>query len=152
MNETVSILRFCPKCGSASIEFRAIGLVLAGGPDATPAKCCACGWTGTGGELLASPIQHGQGSDEDLLEKWQTELRSLYAEHLGGPFAKFLARWGFLPALPEGATPAEMKTATLLFARYTAAMGAASAQAILEVRREVEAERVRASMGGGYDA
>lgn len=142
---------FCPRCGSPSIEFKSIGLLDEG---AVPAKCCACDWTGTTSELLASPIQHDQGSDDEMLERWSSELRNLYAECMGKPFAKFLARWGFLPALSKDSTQAEVGDAGVLFARYVAVMGTASAAAVLGLRRQLEVERVRQAVvaRGGYDA
>jgi hypothetical protein len=123
-------IRFCPKCGSSAVTFS--GALLVHADTESSASCDSCGWQGKTSNLLTSQIRHNQGSDEQLLEKWSSELRNIYAKVMGPPLAKFLAQWGFL-----GTDPAHRAK---LFALYVAAMGSASAHALLETRKLIALE------------
>jgi len=114
---------FCPSCGGANINVS----VLAGGP----AFCLSCKWEGTKDELAIHVFQHDLG--DDVLRIFASEFKQLMGKHLATPLAKLLHKWGFFPGREP--TPAELT-------RYLVAVGRASINAILEVRKELEKERV----------
>jgi hypothetical protein len=71
-----------------------------------------------------------QGSDEEILKQMMNDLRQLYAKN-ATELAIFLRKWGFI----DGLNKAEI-------ARYVAAIGSSTLQAVVQVRQQLEKERV----------
>lgn len=121
-------MRFCPQCGSASVEFSP----LAGGA----ASCRACKWQGVLEDLLGVPVPTGDSAQ--LVGRLFQDLRTLLSGELGVPYLKFLLRWGFLAADLENLTGTLDRKK---YARYIMAIAKAIFLAIIEVRQELEREK-----------
>lgn len=118
---------FCPSCGSSDVESSS----LVGGA----ASCSSCQWKGLTTELVVHVFKHDLGTSDDVLQAFAQEFKSLIGKHMATPLAALLYKWGFFMSNPP--TPEELT-------RYVVAVGRASINAILEVRRQMEKERVRA--------
>lgn len=118
---------FCPSCGSSSITSSA----LAGGD----AHCNTCPWKGVTVDLVVHVFKHDLGTSEQVVETFAREFQSALGTHFVTPLAALLYKWGFFTTDPP--QPNELK-------RYAIAVTKASINAILEIRRELEKERVHA--------
>lgn len=109
-NDTV---KFCPQCGSASVDFS----VLAG----STARCRGCHWEGKDDELLIVPIQHEfTFGNASMLVEMMNDVRRLLAGELGLPYLRFMLKWGFLEGnIDNLAGTLDRKK----FARYLAVIG-----------------------------
>lgn len=119
---------FCPSCGSASLSISA----LAGGE----CDCLNCPWVGVKEDLDVYIFQHESGSNDEMLLQFASDFKTLIGRHVAAPLAKLLFKWGFFTTNPPA--PEELT-------RYAIAVGKASVQAILAVKKELEAERVHAT-------
>lgn len=129
---TDTLVRFCPVCGSAGVNFSE----LAGGN----ARCRGCGWDGQREELLAVPMP--ADSDSQLLVRLMGEMRRLLSGELGLPYLRFLIKWGFLKADEKDIAGTLDRKA---FARYIAAIAKSVLTAILEERARAAAVQVEAA-------
>lgn len=132
---TDSKVRFCPRCGSANVEFSE----LAGGS----AKCGNCPWTGTVDDLFVVPFSHDFFSDEGMVRGLMNDLRSMLSGELGLPYLKFLVKWGFVKN-PNGVVD------RVVFTRYLVAIAKALLVAIFEERKKLSVEA--AAQVGANDA
>lgn len=130
-NPSIDSAKFCPVCHSPSVEY---GAVIAA---ESPAKCTACDWTGTRGDLLTTRFVHQMGSAENTLRQLANDLRSLLSKDCGVFIALFLKRWGFLPD--------DQKEATKVLAKYVTNIARNMLTTIIKTRQELEQERVRAT-------
>jgi len=117
---------FCPTCGSSAIE----ASTLVGGA----ASCSSCQWSGLTTDLVVHVFKHDLGTSDDVVKAFAQEFKGLIGKHMATPLAALLHKWGFFVSNPP-------KSEELT--RYAVAMAKASIIAILEVRREMEKERVR---------
>lgn len=85
---TNSSVKFCPRCGSANLNFSQ----LAGGA----AVCGNCEWKGTSDDLFEVPFSHDFFSDEGMVRNLMSDIRNLLAGEMGLPYLKFLIKWGFV--------------------------------------------------------
>lgn len=117
-------VRFCPQCGSASVDFS----TLVGGQ----ATCAGCRWKGATDDLLVVPIQHDFAlGKESIISDMMSDIRKFLAGELGLPWLKFLLKWGFL----EGDINNLPKTLDRKkFARYLATIGHAVLLAVIAER------------------
>lgn len=122
-------VRFCPQCGSASVDFSA----LVNGQ----AYCRGCNWRGLADELLLVPIQHEFANKEDMVVSMVNDVRSFLAGELGLPWLRFLLKWGFITADPNNiAGTLDRKK----FARYLAVIGQSVVTSLIAERtRQSEA-------------
>jgi hypothetical protein len=122
---TDSKVRFCPRCGSANLEFSE----LAGGN----AKCENCAWSGSVDDLFVVPFSHDFFSDEGMVRALMNDLRGLLAKELGVPYLKFLIKWGFVKTTGGVAD-------RVTFTRYLVAIAKAILLAIFEERKRLSTE------------
>ena len=127
-NDT-SKARFCAQCGSPSVEYSA----LEGGE----ASCTSCQWRGSKTDLLVSPFQHRQGSEEQLVIALERDVRNALAKGLSFATAKVLIHWGFIDADAPSVEQAH------LLGRYMRGIGRSVVMSILETRKDLEAERAK---------
>lgn len=83
--------KFCPKCGSAYLDYS----VIEGGN----AHCNleGCHWFGTTSELLAAPFSAPEGgSTTEIFDSFVHEFRGVLARGVGTELARLLLRWGFI--------------------------------------------------------
>lgn len=133
--ETKTKARFCPNCGSPSVE---AGMVLLVEGSVTPYDCKACGWHGGEGALLNIPFSHELGSDENILVHLMGDLRTVLAKHCAIPLGGFLLKWGFLErALNGGHIVLNPKQ----LSRYMTAISKAVLTAVIEERQQQEKEK-----------
>lgn len=130
MNEQQDVVRFCPQCGSPSVDFSS----LVGGD----AKCRACDWAGVREKLLLVPINHAFVNGEEALVNMMSALRRHLSGELGVPYLKFLLEWGFIQAdLQNIAGTLDRK----IFSRYLAVIARAIMVALLEEREKIALEK-----------
>ncbi len=123
-------VKFCPQCGSASVDFSA----LAGGG----AACKGCGWNGLVEDLLTVPIQHDFVGKEDIIRSMVNDVRTFLSGELGLPWLKFLLKWGFIVADTKNiAGTVDRKK----FARYLAVIGQTVVTALIAERARQESEQ-----------
>ncbi len=120
-------VRFCPQCGSASVDFSSL---VGGG-----ASCRGCGWHGQADDLLVVPIEHDFAGKEDAIISMVNDVRAFLSSELGLPWLKFLLKWGFISADSNNVTGTIDRKK---FARYLAVIGQSVVPALI-------AERVRQS-------
>ncbi len=136
------VIRLCPTCGAASVDFSA----LVGGE----AKCRACGWAGMAHELLLVPVEHMYGTREGTGFALNNDYRALYKNQgFVRDFIAFLVKWGFVAAERDGGKiVADSKQAL----RYMSAVARSGLVAIVEEREKLEKEEkggTRTAHGGG---
>ena len=119
--------RFCPQCGSPSVEFGAL--------IGAQSKCKVCSWEGPKEELLHMPFSHDMGNAEQMLQMFANDIRRVYAESALS-FGRVLFKWGFMPDKKE----LQSKVLQL----YLTEVARASLAAIIKVRAELEKEYERA--------
>lgn len=120
---TQDSVKFCPQCGSASVNFSA----LAGGT----ADCTGCNWHGTNEDLLVVPVKHDFVGKESILIDMMNDLRKFMSGELGLPWLKFLLRWGFIQGdINDLLGTVDRKS----FARYMAAIARGVLTAVFEER------------------
>lgn len=124
--QTSDTAYFCPTCGSSAVETS----TLAGGA----ATCSSCQWKGLTSELIVHVFQHDLGSSDAAIKAFALEFKVIIGKHFASPLAALLYKWGFF----MGTTPKPEE-----LTRYIVAAAKASISAILEIRREMEKERVR---------
>lgn len=117
-------VRFCPQCGSASVDFSALA--------AGSAHCRGCNWKGSNDDLLLVPIQHDfTFGSASIITEMMNDVRRLLSGELGVPYLRFLMKWGFIEGDPEHlAANLDRKK----FARYMAAIGHAVLSAVIAER------------------
>lgn len=135
MQDTV---RFCPQCGSASVDFSS----LVGGR----ATCNGCHWAGAVDELLVVPIEHDFLGKESILIEMINDMRRMLSGELGLPWLKFLLKWGFVQGdLDNLVGTLDRKK----FARYLAVIGNAVVIALITERsRQSQAQAQEGKVGG----
>ena len=80
-------IKFCPECGSASVEYS----TLSGGA----ASCKKCEWKGVKEELLVSVLSHDFSDPNQLITLFARDLRNMMGKVLANPLVELLAKWGF---------------------------------------------------------
>lgn len=130
MSEADDVIRLCPTCGGASVDFSA----LVGGQ----ATCRSCAWGGSAEELLLVPIQHLYGTREGAGFALVNEYRRLYNDRgFVQSVVSFLTKWGFVSATRDGDKINVNRTHAL---RYLSAIARAGLVAIVEEREKIERE------------
>ena len=124
--------KFCPRCNSPSVEYATLVLTVD-----SKASCEACGWKGMRADLLTSPVVHDMGSPDEVVQRFVSDFRNVIAKECGITFARWLSRWGFLPA--------DAKGQAICLGRYLTAIARASITAVLDERKKIEKERVNVS-------
>lgn len=127
MSTTTDRAYFCPTCGSSDVE----ASPLVGGE----ASCSCCLWKGFTTDLVVHVFQHDLGSSEEVLQAFAREFKNLLGKHMASPLAALLHKWGFFTTVSP--TPKELT-------RYMNAVAISSLTAILDVRRQLEKERIHA--------
>ncbi len=122
-----SVSHFCPECGSASLDYGTLVGSLA--------KCTVCNWKGPREGLLAHTFRHEHGSDTDVLKAILNDMRLNYAG-AAKLFGDTLIKWGFVAVDSAGNINKRH------VARYISSMAMASFKAIIEVRQQLEKERI----------
>ena len=141
MNEPMkapSQVRFCPDCGSASVDFGE----LVGGP----AVCRACGWRGVSDDLFVHLIEQPFADNSEIVREMMSDIRRLYSSELALAHLKFLLKWGFLDGDIERAAATIDRRR---FSRYLSAIARASLIALVQERQTIEQERVRGEVSHG---
>lgn len=133
--------KFCPECGSPSIEEQTIG-ILSGDPGRVGCSCTACEWVGTVGDLLIVPFTHEMGDRENLIEVLMGDLRVVLAKHCATSLGAFLLKWGFLG---KEQLNGQVVLNRRQLARYMTAISKAVLLSVFEERRKMEQERVSGS-------
>lgn len=129
---TVSSALFCPKCASPAVEYS----MLDGGDGA----CSSCGWRGLRRDLLLSPFEQSVSvTDDEIIVKFERDVRNAIARDLSLLVARLLKTWGFLHG--------NERVQGVLLGRYMRGIGKAVVLAILEERKKIEHERVAAQIG-----
>ena len=123
--DKVDYAYFCGRCGSPSLDISEL---------VGTAKCNACDWAGSTGDLAAMPIEHEFGSSEKVIQALMGDMRVLLAKHLASPLLHFLMKWGFL----GNKNTANMRHEV---GRYLAAMSRAMLTAVIEERQKMEKEK-----------
>ena len=128
---TQDTVRFCPQCGSASVDFSA----LANGA----ARCLGCNWSGVNEDLLLVPIQHDFSfGSASIITEMMNDVRRLLSGELGLPYLKFLIKWGFVEAdINNLGNTLDRK----IFARYLSAIGHAVLNAVIAERMKLSSEK-----------
>jgi len=122
------IMRYCPTCGSAHIQFSE----LVG----TEASCNTCNWKGLKEELYDVPFSHSFRGKEGLSDEFANEVRRLMEnQDFAVSFIKFLVRWGFITSTEKATLVAEA-------AKYMSSAARAIANAVVAVRANTEKEKV----------
>lgn len=120
---TQDSVKFCPQCGSASVEFSSLAM--------GQGSCKGCGWQGLADDLLTVPIQHDFVGREDVLVAMVNDVRTFLSGELGLPWLKFLLKWGFISGdLNNAAATIDRKK----FARYLAIIGQSAVTALIAQR------------------
>ncbi len=86
------------------------------------------------------PVMHELGSSEEVLIGMYNSWRKVFRQ-FSTPIARFLLEWGFLTA---ETVDGKLKLNPKKLARYVSAAASASLASILEVRQEIEKEKVDA--------
>ncbi len=135
---TEDSVRFCPQCGSASVDFST--LVVGG---LSGAHCNGCRWEGSAEELLLVPIQHEfQFGKESIVAEMMNDVRQLLSGSLGVPYLKFLLKWGFVKGeVTDIGGTVDRKQ----FARYLARIGHAVLMAVIDERTKQEKKKNESS-------
>jgi hypothetical protein len=126
--QSVDQVRFCPRCGSAAVNYSVL--------EGSLAECSGCQWSGGRDQLLVVPITHDFINDEDMLRSMMQDMRALLSGSLGVPYLKFLTKWGFVGTDKNG------KADVRAFSKYLATIAAAILNAILSERARQEQEQV----------
>lgn len=126
-------VRFCPQCGSASVDFSALA--------AGSAHCRGCNWKGNNDDLLMVPIQHDFAfGSASIITEMMGEVRRLLSGELGLPYLKFLLKWGFVDGEASNiAGTIDRKQ----FARYLAVIGQSILTAVITERMRQSTEKLR---------
>lgn len=122
---------FCPRCHSPLVSFSALGL------GESPASCGACNWKGARADLATTPFVHGGGSEEEVLQRLVLEFRKLFTKEWLLSMARWLNKWGFMPA--------DAKAQPAALARYMDAVAKAAITSILQTRAEMEKAKANVS-------
>jgi predicted RNA-binding Zn-ribbon protein involved in translation (DUF1610 family) len=122
-NITESTAYFCPTCGSASVS-KDSDLVAT-----NTARCSECGWSGQKSQLAALNFKHEFTSDAGIIQALVNDLRITLAGDMGVPFAKFLAKWGFIT-----------NKDTKILARYLSVFARAILDGIITERLKIDKE------------
>lgn len=118
----VEVVRRCPKCGSAAVEFSPlVGL---------GAECKVCGWKGLKEQLMGEVIKNVDG--DAALHNFFVDVRNNVAKDLSLSLGRVLMRWGFV---------SQSELSPKLLARYIGNIAKAAATAIIETRNEIEVEK-----------
>lgn len=133
--ETKTTAKFCPECGSPSIE---AGMTLLVEGAVTPYDCKACGWHGGEGALLNIPFSHEFGDDKDILIHLMGDLRTVLAKHCATAIGGFLMKWGFLSrAINNGQIVLNPRQ----LSRYMTVISKAVLIAVIDERHKMEREK-----------
>ena len=123
---------FCPTCGGASIDLPS---KLEGSLGV--ATCRSCGWSGPVDKLYSVPFFHNMGSKEGLSLELINAIRRIFsAKTWVIDLRNFLTTWGFLRL--EG----DQKKMARELAKYCSRIAIKAFEAVIEVREELERERV----------
>jgi hypothetical protein len=125
-------VKFCPRCGSANLEFSE----LAGGN----ATCGNCHWVGSTDDLFMVPFCHDFFSDEGMVRGLMNDLRVMLSGELGVPYLKFLVKWGFVKSTNGVAD-------RVAFTRYLVAIAKALLVAVFEERKRLSVEAAAQPQG-----
>jgi len=128
---TDAVAYFCPQCGSPSLSWEN---ELTMSLDTAICACTSCSWRGQRRQLMATPFAHEFFDNESVLFSAVRELRGILARTAATPMAAFLVKWGFMQLPPN----------PKVLARYFAAMERGVFRALVEERRALEEEQVRA--------
>ena len=133
--ETPDVVKFCPECGSPSIQEKTIG-IFTGDLGKVTCVCTACEWVGTVADLLVVPFSHELGGKDNIVRELMGGLRVTLAKYCAVPIASYLIKWGFLDkTLDEPVLNRQL-------ARYMTAISKAVLTAIIVEREQLEKERV----------
>lgn len=116
--------RFCPDCGSPSVDYSVL--------ESGTASCRPCGWVGRRQELLVAPYQHDFGSDDGVVQAFLLEFRNTLARTAAVDLARMFLKWGLLP---QGDAEKQKKG----LSRLLAAMARGAVQELLRERAALEA-------------
>lgn len=123
---TADTALFCPKCASPSVEYSLL--------EGSFGRCLSCGWNGEKRELLASPFTHTTSiNNDELVQRFERDVRNAIAKDLSLSVARLLQSWGFLYG--------DQRVQGILLGRYMRAIGKAVILSVLDVRKQIEAER-----------
>ena len=124
---TANSALFCPTCASPSINYSLL--------DGGDAECASCKWTGPKKDCLTSPFEQTTGiNDDELISKFERDVRNAIAKDLSLLVARVLSAWGFLHG--------NQALQGVLLGRYMRQVGKAVVLSILEERKKIESERV----------
>lgn len=122
----------CATCGSPSVDFSA----LVGGQG----TCKVCGWSGSREELVAVPVREdGLLSGDQAFLTMYSDFRKIFSAN-ATPFARFLVKWGFAPAVQRG-MKIEIEDPKVVV-RYVNAIFQGALKGVLETREALEKERI----------
>jgi predicted RNA-binding Zn-ribbon protein involved in translation (DUF1610 family) len=136
--QTQDVVRFCPECGSPSIES---GAVLLEG-SSTPYRCNACSWHGKEQDLLHMPFVHDFTGKEEMIKALMGDLRTVIAKWCATPIGSFLLKWGFLHSERNNG---QIKLNEKQVSRYMVAISKAVLVSIIEERQKMEEEKIHGS-------
>lgn len=131
--QKVDNVRFCSRCGSASVEYSHF-------EGAFDAKCSSCGWTGPKDDLLTVPLVHDFANGESIVHALMSDVRRMLGKELGIPYLKFLTKWGFVPTAVDG------RADVAIFSRYLSVIAGSVLNAVLTERARIEKEQVHSRM------
>jgi hypothetical protein len=118
-------VRFCPVCGSFSVDFSE----LSGGA----AGCNNCDWKGSLEDLFSVPFSHELGGNSGIIQQLSNELRGIVSGTLGIPYLKFLIKWGFVKMVNGNVD-------RVVFTRYLVVIARSILVSILEERKRISNE------------
>jgi hypothetical protein len=120
--------KFCPKCGSAYVDYSA----LTGGKAACNLE--GCGWSGSSEELLAAPFTAPEGgSTDEIFNAFVHDVKDVLARGVGTELARLLLRWGFIMSHD----PKEQRKQ---LAQYLEAMAQGAVARVIHTRVQLEKE------------
>ncbi len=129
--------KFCPNCGSASVDFS----TLVGGE----ASCNACSWKGISTQLVVFPFKHEMGSEEEVARAFANDVRRVVGD-MATPLAQLLAKWGFIDAKPPTRED-KLKLYTKELTFYITEAARAVAISFITTRQQIEMEKGRRGHG-----